>query len=199
MHSCPRDAKDQPWLEKCTERRGILECWKIKLEVKLWVQADSLCSAWDSFPDCSLCSVLLQRAFFFFAILKTVWRAYLLQIWSPVGVCLLFVFSYQFSHYLRFLFVFSLNQHPKPLDSKKETACKRIEVSRWNTTLKLSVLTHPGPGGPWPHESNNLWKHKQIATTTKTKNQFKEIQNNNINKNNNKLIWVESCPVITNP
>jgi hypothetical protein len=78
-----------------------------QFDVKLWVQADCLCSDGEGFLDCSLCvlcsrqlfrllSVFYWRHFFFLTILKTLWIAHLLKITSPVLCFLFFVFCFCF-------------------------------------------------------------------------------------------------------
>lgn len=121
-------------LERDFERYGAWE-WRNKPRQ---IIVPCCRSALDSFPNCSLCNVLLQTAF-------SCCSKNSLYSLSLADQKSCFVFTYQFTHYLGHLFDFSMNQQPMSLDYKKETNSKSID-SPMGPHLEVIITTTPGPG-----------------------------------------------------
>jgi len=93
------DAKGQLWFGDGVWERGVWERQNKWLKSQSVHPSSGLCSAQDSFPDCSLCSALFEES-----ILKNCLDS------SSLTGC--FYFTCQFSHYPKFPFYCLMNQHP---------------------------------------------------------------------------------------
>jgi hypothetical protein len=160
-------------LERGSLRRSIWEQWKERLEIKSWIQADNLCSAWYRFSNLLLCSdfsLEISLYIYIFCLLAILRELSVLVLHVSVFVC-------AHTHKCVFLFVslcvwislcLSVLQVVLILSKtfSYRTQVSLNKVIAWNPALKwpflpyltestISITDYPYciPGWPWTQES----------------------------------------------